>query len=438
MVVESGAIIGGRYRVGRRLGKGGMGIVVEATHLKLGTHVAIKVLRADRSDPESVERFLREARAAAQLRGEHICRVHDFGTLDDGSPFMVMELLHGSDLAGVVNRSGPLDPAIASKYILQTCAAIAEAHALGIVHRDLKPSNLYVVDRPDGSASIKVLDFGIAKSTAKRDFALTETTNVMGSPSYMSPEQLKSSKNVDPRSDIWSLGVVLYELVSGRQPFRGETITELALNISSDPLPPLPESLPPAFVEVVTRCLQKNPERRFQNVGALATALEPFAKLETSVAGAVARVLTGMPPALDAEGAVTAHALPSNVTTLHSASGMVAATQRRPSHRRLAIAGAALIAVAIGLTVMLRPSNDDPPPPVTDPVAAPSAAAAPEPAVQPPPPPIDAAPAAAVDDAAVVIEELPADAAPDPVKPTPSHPKRRPKVRPTDLSKSRY
>ncbi|HSD88188.1 MAG TPA: serine/threonine-protein kinase, partial [Kofleriaceae bacterium] len=158
-MADPGSMLAGRYRAGRRLGQGGMGVVIEATHVELGTSVAIKLLRDDLAgQPETVERFLREARAAAQLKGEHVCRVHDFGTLDDGVPFMVMELLQGCDLATLVKQTGPLSHELVASYVVQACTAVAEAHAIGIVHRDLKPTNLFRTRRPDGSALIKILD----------------------------------------------------------------------------------------------------------------------------------------------------------------------------------------------------------------------------------------------------------------------------------------
>ncbi len=439
-MVQSGTILDGRYRVGRILGKGGMGMVVEATHLQLGTHVAIKILRADRADAESNARFLREARSAAQLRGEHICRVHDFGTLDDGAPYMVMELLQGNDLAVILDR-GPLDPTLASSYVLQACMGLAEAHGLGIIHRDLKPRNLFVVDRPDGTTTLKVLDFGIAKSQAKASFELTETQNVIGSPAYMSPEQLKSSKRVDPRSDIWSLGVVFYQLLTADQPFIGESLTELALAISTEPPPPLPDTVPAELAAVVMKCLEKDPANRYQDVAALAAALEPFAKSTTSVATSLATILTSMAvPAVD--GDATAKALPSNLripkdpaTTLHSASGVIAAVPQRSRLRFAFTIGVVAVVASVATTLVVlawssqredAPSNA----PATAPAHVPDAAAPIEidaaPLIE-----IDAAPATAIVPDAAAIEP-PADAAPAEPK------KRRIKKHGKDLRDSRY
>ncbi len=183
-----GTLLAGKYRVDRVLGQGGMGVVVAATHVYLGQRVALKFLLPQFLDNQTtVERFLREARASAALRGEHVCRVSDVGTLETGSPYIVMELLDGSDLATILTSHGPVPVELASHYVLQACVGLAEAHGLGIVHRDLKPANLFVTRRPDGTPLVKVLDFGIAKAQHDGSFDLTQTATVMGSPGYMSP-----------------------------------------------------------------------------------------------------------------------------------------------------------------------------------------------------------------------------------------------------------
>src|SRR3954470_13666053 len=211
--VQEGEILAGKYRVERVLGVGGMGVVVAATHLQLDERVAIKFLVPDAlSSDEAVARFAREARAAVKIKSEHVARVIDVGTLDNGAPYMVMEYLEGGDLSRVLQAQGPLPVEDAVEYVLQACEAIAHAHVLGIVHRDLKPANLFLTKRNDGSQSVKVLDFGISKvlsgnsGASSSDAAMTRTRAVMGSPLYMSPEQMTSTRDVDGRTDIWALG----------------------------------------------------------------------------------------------------------------------------------------------------------------------------------------------------------------------------------------
>jgi eukaryotic-like serine/threonine-protein kinase len=280
--VAPGDVLGGKFRVDRVLGEGGMGVVVAATHLQLDQRVAIKfMLPAAFENPEALARFAREARAAVKLRSEHVARVLDTGTFETGAPYIVMEYLEGTDLAGELQRTGAMPPQVAAEYIVQACEAIAEAHSLGIVHRDLKPANLFLARRPDGSPLVKVLDFGISKATSlnERGLAMTKTAAVMGSPLYMSPEQMKSTKDVDPRTDVWSLGVILYELLGGRTPFHAETLGELLAAVLTEPTPPLAGArpgLPPALCALVDRCLQKDRALRCQSVAEIARGLAPF------------------------------------------------------------------------------------------------------------------------------------------------------------------
>jgi serine/threonine-protein kinase len=279
--VVEGDVLAGKYRVERVLGQGGMGVVVAATHITLHQRVALKfLLPAALGNPETIERFLREARASVRLKSEHAAKVIDVGTLNDGAPFMVMEYLEGGTLGQVVRQQGGLSVRDAVDYVLQACEAVAEAHAAGIIHRDLKPENLFLTHRVDGQPLVKVLDFGIAKSQAQAEaLSLTRTSTVMGSPNYMPPEQLRAARNADVRSDIWALGAVLFELITGRVPFTAESFSELCLKVAQDPaVPPssLKPGIPPAIDHVVLRCLEKEPAKRFQNVADLASALEPF------------------------------------------------------------------------------------------------------------------------------------------------------------------
>ncbi|MCC6997473.1 MAG: serine/threonine protein kinase [Deltaproteobacteria bacterium] len=278
--VKPGDVLAGRYRVERQLGRGGMGVVVAAVHLELDQRVALKFLLPSALDnQEAVQRFLREARASVKLRGEHVARVSDVGTLDSGVPYIVMEYLEGHDLGSELDRRQRLPAAEATEYVLQACVGLAEAHGLGIVHRDLKPANLFLTVRPDGSPLVKVLDFGISKNlSAPGEHQLTSSQTVIGSPSYMSPEQMRGARLADQRSDIWSLGIVLYQLLSGVLPWDGGSFAEICVKIQMSPLPELdPEAEVPAGLRaIVARCLDKAPEARPQSVAALAEALAPF------------------------------------------------------------------------------------------------------------------------------------------------------------------
>ena len=285
MPVVPGQVLGGKFRVERIIGEGGMGIVAEATHLGLDERVALKFLRREvMKVPDVVARFDREARAAVKLKSEHVARVSDVGKTEDGIPYMVMELLKGRDLAQLLTENGPLTIADAALYIIQACEGVGEAHARGIIHRDLKPENLFVVQR-DGYSFVKVLDFGISKAVlvgaSSVDLASNSTTSMMGSPYYMSPEQLRSTKSVDHRADLWSLGVVLFELLTGMTIWdETKEFTELVADILEAPPRKLCAFRPDAPLEleaVIDRCLEKDRNRRFQNVAELVVALLPFA-----------------------------------------------------------------------------------------------------------------------------------------------------------------
>jgi len=285
--VKPGDLLGGKYRVERVLGVGGMGMVVAARHTKLGQRVALKLmLKEALADPANAERFAREARAAVRLQSPHTARVLDVGKLKNGEPYMVMEYLDGQDLDEVMRTSGPLPPHIAVDYILQACEAFAEAHALGMIHRDIKLKNLFLARTVDGRPVVKVLDFGLAKTVGTiGDVSLTATSTVFGSPQYMSPEQMRSAKDVDARSDIWSIGVSLYELLTTRVPFDAPGVAEICAMVLKDAVEPPSKwaiGLPPDLDAIVVKCLAKNPNERFQNVAELAFALEPWSAREGS------------------------------------------------------------------------------------------------------------------------------------------------------------
>ena len=298
--IVPGAVVAGKYRITRILGAGGMGLVAEAVHEALGQRVAIKFLRAQTLQGEATVRFLREAKAAAQMRSEHVARVTDVATLEGGTPYFVMEYLEGRDLDVAVATDGPLPVSTAVDYVLQACQALAEAHVNGIVHRDLKPANLFLTETSDGGVRVKLLDFGISKYVAKgvdAELTMTKTRSLMGTPLYMAPEQMRSLRRVDHRADIWSVGIVLHEILTGQTPFIGDTLPEICAAIAADE--PLglrahrPE-LPAELEAVVFKCLAKQPEDRFSDVAALANALIPFAGPEAALsARRISRILLG-------------------------------------------------------------------------------------------------------------------------------------------------
>ena len=280
--LASGQVIDGRYALGEVLGRGGMGIVVAAEHESLGEAVAIKVLKPAAMENERArQRFLREARAAAGIQNPHVVKVRDVGQLPSGAPYLVMDRLRGVDLAAVIAQRGPLPVVEACLIALQVCEALATAHASGVVHRDIKPGNIFLERATHGDLSVKLLDFGISKvSPDGDDEVLTGTSDLVGSPAYMSPEQLRASRDVDARADIWSLGVVLYEMLSGARPFRADSVADVSMMILVEPPPPLGEGLPPALLRIVEHCLCKRREGRFATVGEVAVALAPFCRAE--------------------------------------------------------------------------------------------------------------------------------------------------------------
>ena len=295
---KPGDTIDGKYALIRLLGTGGMGVVFEAEHLRLKQRCAIKMLSPEMlGQPEIVHRFEREARASALLRSPHVTRVTDVATTPDGVPYIVMELLSGHDLDSVLVERGSLPFAEAVDYLLQACIAIAEAHHAGIIHRDLKPGNLFVAHSQEG-VMVKVLDFGISKILAEAS-NLTSANMTMGTALYMSPEQLRSAAKVDARSDIWSLGVILYELLCGEPPFRG-TPAQIAVAIVSDKPPDLGERvpIPPGLAAAVHRALQRAPADRFSTIADFAEAIAPFAPVGSVGHGALSQLSRRSPPSM--------------------------------------------------------------------------------------------------------------------------------------------
>jgi len=285
--LSAGQIVADKYRIDGVMGTGGMGIVVAATHVELDQKVAIKFLRE--VSPEALARFQREARLLVRLKSPHVARVFDVGALDDDTPYIVMEHLDGSDLASIAASRGKLPVGETVDYILQASEAVAEAHAMGMVHRDLKPANLFLAIGPGGTTSVKVLDFGVSKivddrstgtSGSPRGGDLTNEGVALGSPGYMSPEQMTSSRDVDERSDIFSLGALLYRLVAGQAPYKGNSVVSILAQMATEPLPPLRSFAPDAperFAAIVERCLANDKAARFPTVAHLAHALLPFA-----------------------------------------------------------------------------------------------------------------------------------------------------------------
>ena len=361
---EPGALLAGKYRMERVLGTGGMGLVVAARHVQLDAPVALKFMTDEAlADHALVTRFLREARATARLRGEHVIRVSDVGELDSGAPYMVMEHLQGQDLAALLASLGPPPIASAVEYAIQACEGLDEAHRAGIVHRDIKPSNLFLTRRPNGTPCIKVLDFGISKSVrmlhASEFLHSTSDHGVFGTPLYMAPEQMRAAHDVDGRADLWSLGATLYELLSGTAPFPAGSIVDLAYRIANEAPPSLranrPE-IPEELERIVLRCLERSCERRFQDARSLAKALEPY---RTHSAAEALRE-----PTEDEEMTVIDHgAIESPIDDESPGTSSVSwgRSQRPPAHvrrrlQKLSIAATAVVGVGVLAAVaMSRP-----------------------------------------------------------------------------------
>jgi eukaryotic-like serine/threonine-protein kinase len=392
--IQVGDLVAGKYRVDRVLGEGGMGIVVAATHQQLDEKVALKFLRPSvASNPEIVQRFVREARAAVKIRSEHVARVLDVGALESGTPYMVMEYLDGQDLAQTLAGRGPLPVSETVTYVLQACEAVAEAHSLGTVHRDLKPANLFLARRPNGRPVVKVLDFGISKvASTGENAALTNASAMMGSPSYMSPEQMVAAGSVDVRADVWALGVVLYELLTGTLPFVAETMPELVGMILQSAYPPvaaLRPDVPPGLQATIDRCLQKDRTQRHRNVAELAAGLVPFGPPRSDLSLERISHVLGLRSA--PEQTVSASMSPAALAAGQTFSPVVS-SKTGPGRRRLLLlvpAPLLIIAACAGVffvwTRSTRPASSaasaataalTPAPPILNAVAAPPPAAA--------------------------------------------------------------
>ena len=352
-IPKAGDVLAGKYEVEHVLGQGGMGVVVAARHKQLDQRVALKFLLPEAmAHAQVVERFAREARAAARIMGEHVARVIDVGEMEGGIPYMVLEYLEGRDLGAALAADGPLPVGDAVRYVLETCEALAEAHAAGIVHRDLKPANLFIAKHPGQRDIVKVLDFGISKMIEPANQALTQTATVLGTAFYMSPEQLTSPKTVDARSDVWALGVILYELTTGHVPFGGESVPEVIAsilrNIPDAPSVHVPD-YPAALEKAILRCLKTDREQRFANVAELAHAIAPLADVRDRVSvEMIGRVLgvtivDGPEPPTSVDAAGPTHRPPAARTAALPAPSTTRATADPP-------AAAPAVATSLALT----------------------------------------------------------------------------------------
>jgi serine/threonine protein kinase len=374
-----------RYTLVRLVGKGGMGAVYEAHHARLARRAAIKFLLPElAARPEILRRFENEAMAAGGLEHANLVAVIDLGRATDGAPYLVMEFLDGEDCAQLLRRAGPLPVPRAANIVLQACHGVAVAHAAGIIHRDLKPENLFLIDAGDGSDQVKVLDFGIAKLRPTVGEMGTGTGLTFGTTYYMSPEQARGAAELDARTDVWSLGVVLYELLGGQKPFRGEqplNVVHQILTAEAPALETVRPGLPPGLVAVVRRALQKEAERRFPTVQAFAAALAPFAGRAPS-----SREL----PARDAT-----HTMPTPATAANVASA-------RPRRARRLVGTAVALAAAVVTTALVLLRDKPSPAPPSAPAAPAAVVAAPAP---PPPAAVVAAPAPLVPPAAPKVSD---------------------------------
>ena len=424
-----GLLVTPTVRLTRPLGAGGMGSVWVADHLALKTEVVVKFMSKELAQsPDAVARFSREAAAASQVKSPHVVQTFDHGVTTDGVPYIVMELLEGTDLAQHLEQRGRMTPAEVTAIYTQVAKALGKAHAVGIVHRDLKPDNIFLCAGEADELFVKVLDFGIAKGDARLGSGTT-TGQVMGTPYYMSPEQIVGSRTVDLRADIWALGVVAFELLTAARPFEGESIGALTLAIHG-PLPPpssIDRSLPPTFDAWFAKSCAVSPADRFATVkdaaraladafGAAPAATVPFAPLSTGT--------------VDGEARTASARLPTQLSSTQS----VEAAEGVPTRSRapLVIAALLLLAGLVGVGVFVRRSSAAPPSAAAQlptgvvasavPVAVvPPSPPTTEPAAPAPPPIVSAAPTTKAPTTKAPAAPVPPKkpAAPTPARPAP-------------------
>ncbi len=417
---KPGDVIADRYRVERVIGAGGMGAVVAAKHIALGDDVALKFLHPQLlEDASFIARFVREARVTARIKDEHVVRVFDVGTTAQNIPFLAMELLDGEDLGSIAAR-GPMPVELAVDCFLQACLGLLRAHKAGVVHRDVKPSNLWLTRKADGAPLVKVLDFGISKGAdgTEGDHRLTDTQSVFGSPSYMSPEQVRSARNVDARTDVWALGVVLFELLTGGLPFRGETAPALLAAIVVDPPVPLRKvraDAPAELEEAIIGLLQKTPGER-ASIEDTARRVRPFA---SPVGQAAADLITRSQMMAASTVPVSSALRISSPTAMgDTLPQLVTSTTQAPVRKSgrgwLFVGAGVVVAGAIGLLAIVRHGAS-----AEAPAESPASAAR---SVAPAEPIAPAAPPAKTTEPMETTSEVPAESSTKPATPTaPTH-----------------
>jgi len=406
--VSAGDVVAEKYRVERLLGRGGMGYVVAARHLSLDQLVAIKFLRRHAvTDADALARFRREAKACVRLKNDHVARVFDVGVHDE-EPFIVMEHLEGADLAATMRQRPTLPVAEACDYVIQACEALAEAHALGIIHRDVKLPNLFLARTPGGMPLLKVLDFGVSKTIAggQEGGDVTQTAAVLGSPKYMSPEQMNDPRSVDARTDIWSLGVCLHRVLGGVAPFDGDTIGRLCTAVLHEqprPLLDLRPDCPPALASAIAVCLQKHRDLRFANVAELAASLVPYAPDVERAREQTAHIATVLGVATPPDGYLPPQPTPrarlfggrsDGLPPVESAAAWSQSTtdpglggRRRTEVVIVLAAAAATLALTVATVAVVKQAPKPPVAAASDPPPGLGSSRKP-PSVEPPPPPV--------------------------------------------------